>query len=171
MQSDPESDDALVLAAVSGDRAAFAELHHRYAGMVHGICLARVPAQQAADLVQDTFVAALAQLSGLADRARFGPWIAAIARNRVTDHHRRRRTVVELPETLAAPARPTAEAAQVMRIIRELPETYAETLTLRLVEGLTGPEIAQRTGKTHGSVRVNLHRGMALLRERLGTDG
>ena len=39
---------------------------------------------------------------------------------------------------------------------------------LRLVEGLTGPEIAMRTGLTPASVRVNLHRGMKLLREKLG---
>ena len=38
---------------------------------------------------------------------------------------------------------------------------------MRLVEGLTGPEIAERTGLTPGSVRVNLHRGIQLLRERL----
>ena len=35
---------------------------------------------------------------------------------------------------------------------------------LRFVEGMTGPEIAARTGLTPGSVRVNLHRGMQLLR-------
>jgi len=39
-----------------------------------------------------------------------------------------------------------------------LPDAYRETLILRLVEGMTGPEIAARTGLTHGSVRVNLHR-------------
>jgi RNA polymerase sigma-70 factor (ECF subfamily) len=49
-----------------------------------------------------------------------------------------------------------------------LPEAYRETLILRLVEGLTGPEIAEQTGLSAGSVRVNLHRGMKLLRERLG---
>jgi len=37
------------------------------------------------------------------------------------------------------------------------------------VEGLSGPEIAERTGLSAGSVRVNLHRGMALLRAALGT--
>ena len=41
-------------------------------------------------------------------------------------------------------------------------------MILRLVEGLTGPEIAEQTGLSPGSVRVNLHRGMKLLRERLG---
>jgi RNA polymerase sigma-70 factor, ECF subfamily len=54
-----------------------------------------------------------------------------------------------------------------MGIIRELPEAYRETLTLRLVEGMTGPEIAGRTGLLPASVRVNLHRGMKALRERL----
>ena len=38
---------------------------------------------------------------------------------------------------------------------------------LRLVEGLSGPEIAERTGLTAGSVPVILHRGMKLLREKL----
>ena len=52
--------------------------------------------------------------------------------------------------------------------IRRLPEAYRETLVLRLVEGMTGPEIAARAGLTPGSVRVNLHRGMLMLREALG---
>jgi RNA polymerase sigma-70 factor (ECF subfamily) len=52
-------------------------------------------------------------------------------------------------------------------MIRELPESYRETLVFRLVEGMTGPEIAARTGLTEASVRVNLCRGMKMLRERL----
>jgi RNA polymerase sigma-70 factor (ECF subfamily) len=51
-----------------------------------------------------------------------------------------------------------------------LSESYRETLILRLVEGMTGPEIAARTGMTHGSVRVNLHRGMEQLRAKLNVS-
>ena len=36
---------------------------------------------------------------------------------------------------------------------------------MRLVEGMTGPEIALQTGLTADSVRVNLCRGMKMLRE------
>ena len=54
-----------------------------------------------------------------------------------------------------------------LQLIRHLPEAYRETLMLRLVEGMSGPEIAERTGMTPGSVRVNLHRGITMLRERL----
>ena len=60
-----------------------------------------------------------------------------------------------------------AEAAVILTIVRALPEAYRETLILRLVEGMTGPEIAARTGLKPGSVRVNLHRGMLQLREKL----
>jgi len=56
----------------------------------------------------------------------------------------------------------------VLDLIRKLPEAYRETLIFRLVEGMTGPEIAAKTGLTPESVRVNLCRGMKMLRELLG---
>ena len=62
---------------------------------------------------------------------------------------------------------PDPEAFAVLDSIRSLPDAYRETLVLRLVEGLTGPEIAHQTGLTPDSVRVNLHRGMKMLREKL----
>ena len=57
-----------------------------------------------------------------------------------------------------------------LEAIRSLPEAYRESLALRLVQGMTGPEIADRLGLTPGSVRVNLHRGMKRLRDRLGVS-
>jgi RNA polymerase sigma-70 factor (ECF subfamily) len=63
----------------------------------------------------------------------------------------------------------SAEAAAVLDAIRLLPEAYRDTLMLRLVEGYSGPEIASLTGLTPGSVRVNLHRGFKLLKERMGS--
>ena len=54
-----------------------------------------------------------------------------------------------------------------LALIQRLPESYRETLMLRLVEGMTGPEIAARTGLGADSVRVNLCRGMKLLRDQL----
>src|SRR5579863_5075823 len=82
-------DEALVCAAQGGDRAAFGVLYQRYVRMVHGILLARVPGVAAEDLVQDVFLQALPKLRALRDASRFGGWLAAIARNRATDYHRR----------------------------------------------------------------------------------
>jgi RNA polymerase sigma-70 factor (ECF subfamily) len=158
---------SVVLAARRGDRAAFGELYRRFHRAVHGVVLSRVPYGEAADLVQETFALALERLPQLADAAAFPGWLMSIARNKAVDHLRGKKPVDELVE-VAVPAPRSAEIAEVLGALRELPEAYRETLILRLVEGLTGPEIAEQTGLSAGSVRVNLHRGMKLLRERLG---
>ena len=76
-----------------------------------------------------------------------------------------------MSEDIPRPDDRRREAAEVLRAIRSLSEAYSETLTLRLVEGMSGKEIAERTGLSHDSVRVNLQRGMQLLREQLGISG
>lgn len=163
-----EDEAALVRAARAGDQAAFGALYERYARVVHGIMLAHAPPDAADDLVQDVFERALRQIRGLRDDRAFAGWLITIARNRVRDHWRREPVSEELPERAAEAAAPAqAEAARVLEAIRELPEAYRETLLLRLVEGMTGPEIAARVGITPESVRVNLHRGMKMLREAL----
>jgi RNA polymerase sigma-70 factor (ECF subfamily) len=164
------SEDArLVGEARQGDQAAFARLYERYAPVIHGVLLARAPRDDVDDLVQEVFLSAWHGLDALRDPAAFGGWLSMIARNRATDFQRRAVNSVELPADLAAPDRTASlsEAREVLAIIRTLPDAYRETLVLRLVEGFTGPEIADRTGLTPASVRVNLHRGMKLLREQL----
>ena len=52
VQTEVSEEDELILSATNGDRGAFGELYVRYARMVHGILLARVPAGDAEDLVQ-----------------------------------------------------------------------------------------------------------------------
>ena len=158
----------LVNAVLAGDREGFSRLYDLYAPLVHGILLARVPRAEVDDLVQDIFLHAFRKLHTLRDGSSFGPWIAMIARNRAVDFHRRSRETVEISEDLPGSDKQEARAAEILELIRSLPEAYRETLVLRLVEGMTGPEIATRTGLTAASVRVNLHRGMKLLREKLG---
>jgi RNA polymerase sigma-70 factor (ECF subfamily) len=162
----------LVQKAKNGHRGAFDRLHARYAPMVHGLLLAHVPRQEVNDLVQDVFARAWLRLQDLKQDAAVGGWLAMMTRNIATDFHRRRRhdSSVDLIEIADPHAEHDAEAVRVLELIRSLPEAYRETLSLRLIEGLTGPEIAECTGLTHGSVRVNLHRGFQLLREKLGVQ-
>lgn len=183
-ESGPEADLRLVDDARAGDRIAFGQLYNRYAPMVHGILLARVPHTDAEDLVQDVFVTAMDRLASLRDGAAFGGWLAVIARHRAADFHRRGPREESATERLEGsgpleagpPANPdrsssahnALDARTALAAVRALPEAYRETLVLRLVEGMTGPEIAERTGLTPASVRVNLCRGMKLLREALG---
>jgi len=169
-------DLAVVTAAREGDRSAFGLLYHRYARMVHGILLCRVPPREVDDLVQDVFVSALRQLHALRDASRFGAWLCTITRNRANDYHRRAIPIEQATESAEVETMEQSratdhvveqEAAAVLAVLRTLPDTYREPLMLRLVEGMTGPEIATRMGMTHGSARVNLFRGMQMLREKL----
>jgi RNA polymerase sigma-70 factor, ECF subfamily len=168
----PRDERRLIRKARTGDRAAFGELYRQYASMVHGLLLARVPPDVADDLLQEVFLKAMIQLNQLRDDDHFGAWIAAIARNRAVDHHRHAREIQSsegLLELLSMEPNYSllSEAQLALTVIRSLPDAYRETLTMRLAEGLSGPEIAALTGLTPESVRVNLHRGMKLLRERL----
>jgi len=164
-----DEDEGLIAAAAQGDRKAFGELYSRYARMVHGILLARVRPDDAEDLVQDVFISAMRQLRVLRTAGAFRGWLAAIARNRAIDYFRDSKQRADFDERTAREHGVAANQAayDVLELIQKLPEAYRETLVLRLVEGMTGPEIAARTGLTPESVRVNLCRGMKMLRELL----
>lgn len=163
------SDAELVLAAQRGDVPAFEQLYARYAPLVRSILLGRLAAADADDVLQEVFMTALTKLPSLREPAAFAGWVARIARNRAEDLRRGAAETMELDRDYAARSaqQESAEAAQALAAIRALPPAYRETLMLRFVEGMTGPEIAARTGLTPGSVRVNLHRGMQLLRSAL----
>ena len=176
----------LVLAAQDGDAASFDTLYRRHARFVHGVLIGRATREDVEDLVQEVFLAAWRQLSTLREPAAFGGWVVTIARHLRIDHARRQRPQQSLdtgtthgdaaihdePASVAlehgdADALRQLEARRALDAIRALPDAYRETLGLRLIEGMTGPEIAKRTGLTPDSVRVNLCRGMKLLRQAL----
>ncbi|MCP4868224.1 MAG: sigma-70 family RNA polymerase sigma factor [Proteobacteria bacterium] len=163
---------ALVKAARKGDKGAFIRLHEAYCGAVRSVVLVRSNPADTEDLVQDVFLAAWERLGSLRDPEVFGPWILTIARNRIADHVRTRRpaTLALVPGDLkVAPSR-RAELQEALRALQSLAPNYAEPLAMRLIEDMTGPEIAERTGLTPGSVRVTLHRGMKQLRKLLEAD-
>jgi RNA polymerase sigma-70 factor (ECF subfamily) len=159
-----------VEAAARGDHDAFGRLYERFGRAVYSMLVARVPRDIAEDLVQDVFLNAYRRLGDLREPSAFGGWICAMARRRAIDYYRRHRTTEPLSSAMPSRDRPDviADSRRVIALIHTLPESYRETLVLRLVEGYSGPEIAELTGLSPGSVRVNLHRGFRLLRDKLG---
>lgn len=148
-------------------------MYRRYLPLVHGLLLARFRPAIADELTQECFAVAFQRLGQLRDATCFGAWIASIARHLRSPDHAHEVAMDEHFDVVDRTTDPLrhAEAAHVLAVIRSLPDAYAETLALRLIEGLSGPEIAQMTGLTPESVRVNLHRGMQKLRESLGAAG
>lgn len=179
-----EADDSLsrqiaplVARARRGDRGSWSTLYDLYAPVVHAVLLVRVGSPDADDLTQDVFVAAMRKIGSLRDDAMFVAWLCSIARRRAGTLFRVR-SLFRRAMPRAADSRPTHADSpslressitplQLLDAIRSLPAAYHETLALRLIEQLEGPEIARRLGLTHGSVRVNLARGMKLLRDKL----
>ncbi len=163
-------EQSMLAAATAGDPDAHAAIYRRFAGVVHGISLAHVGPQDAEDVTQEVFVAVYRRLLSLRESGSMGAWICRVARNTAIDHLRRRQRrpthepLGEVASSGLAGGDGGDVTQAVLACVQELPVAYRETLILRLVEGLAGPEIADRTGMTHGSVRVNLCRGMAMLR-------
>jgi RNA polymerase sigma-70 factor (ECF subfamily) len=160
----------LVERICAGDLAAFDELYKTFAPLVHGILLARAPREDVEDIMQEVFLSAYKNLHTLREKGAVGAWLVMIARNRAAEFYRSTKPTEELSENLQSRETQRNEAEEILTAIRALPETYKETLVLRLVEGMTGQEIAERTNLTPESVRVNLHRGMKLLRRKLGIE-
>ena len=175
-------DVAMVRAAAGGDRGALAAVYVRYRPLVRGVLLARLGPADADDVVQEVFMLAERKLTSLRDPQAVGAWLCTIARSKAIDWLRARKReridtggghnddgdLVDNVSASSPEPSDVIEAKRVLRAIQELPEAYREPLVLRLVEGMTGAEIAAHTGLTEGSVRVNLYRGMALLKERVG---
>jgi RNA polymerase sigma-70 factor (ECF subfamily) len=183
-----DAERADVVAAARGDRGAWSRLYERNLGLVHGLLLLQVQRADAEDLAQEVFLKAMTRLQELREPEAFGPWLARVTRNEAAMLQRGRRraelrlrTMAELaPRAEVGVGAGGAEGAEgvgrvdpesALAVIRGLPENYGEPLVLRLVEGLTGPQIAAALGMSHGAVRVSLSRGMAMLRAALKRGG
>lgn len=172
--NDSARDDvsAWVVAAQNGSSEAFRMLHRRFVALVHGVLLSRFRPTIAEELTQECFLLAFQKLRQLREPSKFGSWIVAIAR-RVDAVEERRGHVADGSNDivdLRADPEASIDAMTVLHAIHQLPSAYRETLVLRLVEGMSGAEIAAATGLSPESVRVNLHRGMTKLREALAID-
>ena len=150
----------------SGRRAAIAaaldQLVRRHQRALFALCLRYVrDADEAADLVQRSFVRAMGKLAELRDASVFRSWIlrigAHLALNHIRDHRALRRgdrrrvrggpdaanaRVGSAPERLEA-----AEAASALRAaVKELPTKQRMTLELRIYEDLPFRDIGWRWG-------------------------
>jgi RNA polymerase sigma-70 factor, ECF subfamily len=147
-----EADEALVLRAQGGDRAAFEELVRRSCRLLYArLYLETGDAHRAEDLSQETLLRAYRALGELRQPGQFRTWLLTIAQNVLTDAGRReaRQKRAEPPRAglgalagVPGPGPPPEEEAaraelrgRVLDGLRSLPEEYRLPLTLRYLAG------------------------------------
>lgn len=131
----------------------------------------------AEDLLQATFLAAIEDADGFQEGRRLLPWLSGILTHRARRFHRRRsrRREQSLDDRVdfvdgrsAIESEGSGELVEtVVRRIEQVGDPYRPVLLLSLVHGLQPSEVARVLGRTPGSVRVQLHRGLEQLRQRL----
>ena len=165
--------------ANAGDGAAYARLLRELAPVLRstarrGLMRAGMPAADAEDIVQETLIAIHLKRHTWDGAFPIGPWVAAIARNKLIDSLRRRNRHAAVPiddvsEMLAAEEAPAGPSQQdVDRHVDALPERQRDVLRAIAIEGASIGEAAARLTITEGAVRVALHRGLAALYAKLG---
>jgi RNA polymerase sigma-70 factor (ECF subfamily) len=127
------------------------------------------------DIVQDALLSIHRYRHTYDPGRAFGPWMYAIARNRLVDFVRKRRRLAarEVAEgtsldDVPSPVVVAAGAAFPSNALAVLSARQREIIAMLKVEGRTVAEIAVKTGLSPSSVKVTAHRGYAKLRKLLG---
>ncbi len=131
-------------------------------------------AELAEELVQATFVAAIENAASYDRGRRLVPWLLGILANRVRRAHAASALAPD-PRRLRRPepADPAQESERrelrpvVDRALASMPKTYREVLVAHLVDGRRAADIARDLGRAPGTVRMQILRGLELLRRAL----
>jgi RNA polymerase sigma-70 factor (ECF subfamily) len=168
--------------ALKGDRAAFGQLMHRYAGAVYNLAYRMLGnAEDAEDAGQEIFLRAYTRLASFDRQRRFSTWLLSIGSNYCIDRLRRRRfawmtledAAFALPSKERGPERTALDherQAIVQRALQKLPENYRVVTVLRYWNDLSYEEIARVTGLTESTIKTRLHRARHMLAEALGPE-
>lgn len=162
-------------AARDGDRQAFARIVERYWDRLYRwlFHLTR-DRHQAEDLVQETFLKALAGLKSFQPGTNFRAWLYRIGHNNFVNLKRANRVSQAVPETLSDEAHPAPELAaqrEALQLVAEavanLPEEYRSAILLRTDEGMSFREIAEALAITEETARWRVFKARKKLLARL----
>ena len=168
--------------ALRGDRAAFGQLMHRYAGAVYNLAYRMLgSAEDAEDASQEIFLRTYTRLASFDRQRRFSTWLLSIGSNYCIDRLRRRRfswltlddAAFALPSKERSPERIALDHEQqaiIQRALQQLPENYRMVTVLRYWSDLSYEEIANVTGLPESTIKTRLHRARHMLAKALGPE-
>jgi RNA polymerase sigma-70 factor (ECF subfamily) len=167
----------LIDAAKVGDAKAFDELVRRHMQRAYWVAYRLLGQRQdAEDIVQDAFLAALVKLDTFERGRPFGPWLLRIVANRGINLRKARalRHAEPIPEQVASREASPLESTErselrekLQSALAELPEQQRWVVELFELDGFTSPEIAEMLDLAEGTVRWHLHQARQALRASL----
>ena len=122
------------------------------------LCASMVGADEADDVVQDTYMVARRRLAQLQDPAALGPWLKRIAVNRCYDHHRRHRRLVERLPLLHRSSPGSDRDLSLIELVERLPSRQRTVLVLHYAHGYALNEIADLLSLSYVNVRTIIAR-------------
>jgi RNA polymerase sigma-70 factor (ECF subfamily) len=155
--------------AQQGDRAAIGFLYARYADNVCGYVRSIVQdGHDAEEITQQVFAKLIHVIGKYEEReVPFFAWMLRVSRNVALDYVRRPRPIpvedVRTSDDGGADLAATARMTDLREALAALPLEQREVLVLRHIAGLSPTEIAERTGRSEGSVHGLHHRGRRAL--------
>ena len=169
-------DEDVIVAVLDGDTQAFAQLVRRYQRQLYRHAVSMVLAHDvAADMVQDAFVRAYANLRECRDRSRFRAWLFQTLRHRCLDHLKeaqRRNVPLDAAASLADGAEGPAARAErlalrgdIVHALAQLPPDQREAFVMHYVDGMPYDAMADLLGTSTSAVKMRALRA----RERLST--
>ncbi len=177
-------DNQLVQRVLAGETACFEILVHRHSQRVYRAARAILrDDEDAADVVQETFVRAYRKLGQFAGRAKFSTWLTKIAVYEARARRRRTQARASTPREPSATREAGSqrdsgfdpERGVLVREVRvlleaaieDLPDHYRTVFVMRVVEEMSTGETAEILSLTQDVVKTRLRRARALLREKL----
>ncbi|MEA2676934.1 MAG: hypothetical protein QOJ81_1075 [Chloroflexota bacterium] len=170
--------DPLCMRLADGLDEAFGELVVDHQGLVFGVAARVVGDFAAEDVAQEVFVRAYRALKNYPKERvremRLRPWLGRMTLNLARNSIRGRRMEVDLADV--SESKQSTDPSPVLliqrsedqkmwaRLLSGLPARYRLAVALRHVDELSYAEIAETLEKPLGSVKSDVHRGIALLR-------
>ncbi len=166
---------ALIAKAKEGSQPAFAEIYNLYFKKIYKFIYFRVGHKEAAeDLAEDVFVKAFEKIKTINNNNSFDAWLYQIARNKIIDYYREKKSTIALEEvenTLeyetnvidAVDLKDRQKA--LLKMMKELGTEQQAVLKLKFLEDFSNKEIAELLNKNEGAIRVIQHRAITKLQE------
>ena len=156
-----------MVAAQNGHGGAYRRLLGEMSEWLTRYFTRRLPAGEVDDAVQETLMAVHRRRHTYDPRYPFGPWLAAIAKNKWVDQLRSlgRRPMDELPDEIAVSDHEASvvSSSVLASLLDELRPAQAQAILLVKVQGYSVEEASGQIGLSVSAVKMNIHRGLARL--------